>query len=132
RGGHRSVAWDRAADAAARARDNGAELAGSLAQLPKALKPPRAVWVMVPAGEATESTIQALAGVLERGDTVIDGGNTKWTDDVRRGRELASRGLQYGGAGPSGRRRGLHDGSCPMVGGDKCAVDRLAPIFTTL
>jgi len=87
---------------------------------------------MVPAGEATESTIQALAGVLERGDTVIDGGNTKWTDDVRRGRELASRGLHYVDAGTSGGVWGLQNGYCLMVGGDKSAVDRLAPIFTTL
>ena len=102
RGGHRIVAWDPSAEATKRARDNGADLAASLAELPKALKPPRAVWVMVPAGEPTESTIRALAGALERGDTIIDGGNTKWKDDIRRGKELAARGLHYVDAGTSG------------------------------
>jgi len=132
RGGHRVVAWDRSADAAKHARDNGADLAASLAELPKALTPPRAVWVMVPAGEPTESTIQALAGVLERGDTIVDGGNTKWKDDIRRGKELAARGLHYVDAGTSGGVWGLQNGYCLMVGGDKAPVDRLAPVFTTL
>jgi len=132
RGGHRVVAWDRSADAAKHARDNGADLAASLAELPKALTPPRAVWVMVPAGEPTESTIQALAGVLERGDTIVDGGNTKWKDDIRRGKELATRGLHYVDAGTSGGVWGLQNGYCLMVGGDKAPVDRLAPVFTTL
>jgi 6-phosphogluconate dehydrogenase len=132
RGGHRIVAWDLSADAVTRARDSGADTAGSLVELAKALEPPRAVWVMVPAGEPTESTIQMLTGALERGDTIIDGGNTKWKDDVRRGRELAERGLQYVDAGTSGGIWGLRNGYCLMVGGDKAAVDRLAPIFTTL
>jgi 6-phosphogluconate dehydrogenase len=132
RGGHRIVAWDPSADAVARARDSGADTAGSLVELAKALEPPRAVWVMVPAGEPTESTIQMLTGALERGDTIIDGGNTKWKDDVRRGRELAEYGLQYVDAGTSGGIWGLQNGYCLMVGGDKAAVDRLAPIFTTL
>ena len=132
RGGHRVVAWDPSADAAKRARDNGADLAASLAELPKALKPPRAVWVMVPAGEPTESTIRALAGMLERGDTIVDGGNTKWKDDIRRGKELATRGLSYVDAGTSGGVWGLQNGYCLMVGGDKAAVERLAAVFTTL
>ena len=132
RGGHRVVAWDPSADATARARDNGADLAASLAELPKTLKPPRAVWVMVPAGEPTESTIRALSGVLERGDTIVDGGNTKWKDDIRRGKELATRGLSYVDAGTSGGIWGLQNGYCLMVGGDKAAVDRLAAVFTTL
>jgi len=132
RGGHRIVAWDPSADAVGRARDSGADTAGSLVELAKALEPPRAVWVMVPAGEPTESTIQMLTGALERGDTIIDGGNTKWKDDVRRGRELAEYGLQYVDAGTSGGIWGLQNGYCLMVGGDKAAVDRLAPIFTTL
>ncbi len=132
RAGHRIVAWDPSADAATRAREHGADLAASLAEVPKALKPPRAVWVMVPAGEPTESTIQALAGVLERGDTIVDGGNTKWKDDVRRGQALAPRGLHYVDAGTSGGIWGLQNGYCLMVGGEKAAVDRLAPIFTAL
>jgi len=132
RGGHRIVAWDRSEDAVARARESGADAAGSLAEVTKALKAPRAVWVMVPAGEPTESTIQALAGVLERGDTIVDGGNTKWKDDVRRGSALAGRGLSYVDVGTSGGIWGLQNGYCLMVGGEKAAVDRLAPVFTTL
>jgi 6-phosphogluconate dehydrogenase len=132
REGHRIVAWDPSADATKRARDSGAGVVGSLAELPRALAPPRAVWVMVPAGEATESTIQMLAPMLERGDTIIDGGNTKWTDDIRRGAALAARGVHYVDAGTSGGVWGLQNGYCLMVGGDKDAVDRLAPIFTTL
>ena len=132
RGGHRIVAWDRAADAVARARDSGAHGAAALAELPRALKAPRAVWVMVPAGEPTESTIQTLAGALERGDTIIDGGNTKWKDDVRRGAALAARGLHYVDAGTSGGIWGLQNGYCLMVGGERGVVERLAPIFTTL
>ncbi|HEV8586491.1 MAG TPA: decarboxylating 6-phosphogluconate dehydrogenase [Methylomirabilota bacterium] len=132
RGGHRIVAFDPSADAVKRARDNGADVVASLAELPKALKPPRAVWVMVPAGEPTESTILALAGALERGDTIIDGGNTKWKDDIRRGKELAARGLSYVDAGTSGGIWGLQNGYCLMIGGDQAAVDRLGPLFTTL
>ena len=132
RGGHRVVAWDRSDDAVKRARESSADVVGSLAQLTKVLAPPRAVWIMVPAGEATESTIRTLAGVLERGDTIIDGGNTRWKDDVRRGAELASRGLHYVDAGTSGGIWGLQNGYCLMIGGERAAVDRLAPIFTTL
>jgi 6-phosphogluconate dehydrogenase len=132
RGGHRIVAYDPAPGASAMAKEHGAELVASLADLPRALKPPRAVWVMVPAGEATESAIQTLAGILERGDTIIDGGNTKWKDDVRRGQELAARGVHYVDAGTSGGIWGLQNGYCLMVGGDSAAVTRLAPIFATL
>ena len=132
RGGHRIVAWDRSDDAVARARESGADAAGSLAEVTKALKAPRAVWVMVPAGEPTESTSQALADILERGDTIVDGGNTKWKDDVRRGAALAGRGLSYVDVGTSGGIWGLQNGYCLMVGGDKAAVDRLAPVLTTL
>jgi 6-phosphogluconate dehydrogenase len=132
RGGHRVVAYDPSANAAKLAAANGAELAPSLADLPKALKAPRAVWVMVPAGEPTESTIRALAQVLAPGDTIIDGGNTKWKDDVRRGGELAERRLSYVDAGTSGGIWGLQNGYCLMIGGAREAVERLAPIFTTL
>jgi 6-phosphogluconate dehydrogenase len=132
RGGHRIVAYDPAPGASAMAKEHGAELVASLADLPRALEPPRAVWVMVPAGEATESAIQTLAGILERGDTIIDGGNTKWKDDVRRGQELAARGVHYVDAGTSGGIWGLQNGYCLMVGGDSAAVTRLAPIFATL
>jgi 6-phosphogluconate dehydrogenase len=129
---HRIVAYDRSADAAKAAAANGAAVASSLADFATMLKAPRAVWVMVPAGDPTETTIQSLAGILSRGDTIIDGGNTKYKDDVRRGRELAARGIDYIDAGTSGGIWGLQNGYCLMVGGDKTAVQRLAPLFTTL
>jgi 6-phosphogluconate dehydrogenase len=132
RGGHRIVAYDPSPGAAAQARANGVELASSLAELPRALKPPRAIWVMVPAGEPTESAIRTLAAALERGDTIVDGGNTRWTDDIRRAAELAPRGVYYVDAGTSGGIWGLQNGYCLMLGGDAAAVERLAPLFTTL
>ena len=130
--GHRIVAYDRSAEAVRAITAQGARGAAALDELVKALSPPRAVWVMVPAGEATESTIQALADLLAAGDTIIDGGNTHYKDDVRRARELAGRGLTYVDAGTSGGIWGLANGYCLMVGGDKSVVDRLAPIFVTL
>ena len=132
RDGHRIVAVDPSPAAAALAKANGAELAPSLPELARALKAPRAVWVMVPAGEPTESTIRTLAGVLEHGDIIVDGGNTKWKDDIRRGTEPSTRGLQYVDAGTSGGVWGLQNGYCLMVGGEKAPVERLAPVFTSL
>jgi 6-phosphogluconate dehydrogenase len=131
-GGHRVVAYDRSAGAAALAKASGAEVVGSLDELPRALRAPRAVWIMVPAGDPTESTIQTLAGLLAREDIIVDGGNTRWKDDVRRGRELAARGVHYVDAGTSGGIWGLQNGYCLMVGGEAAAVARLAPVFTTL
>jgi 6-phosphogluconate dehydrogenase len=131
-GGHRVVAYDPSPGAAALAKANGAALVPSLADLPAALRPPRTVWVMVPAGEPTESAIDALAGRLERDDALVDGGNTKWKDDVRRGKELAARGVHYVDVGTSGGVWGLQHGYCLMVGGEAVAVGRLAPIFATL
>jgi 6-phosphogluconate dehydrogenase len=131
-GGHRIVAYDPSPGAAKLAAANGAALAASLGDFVTMLKPPRAVWVMVPAGDPTETTIQALAGILSRGDTIIDGGNTRYKDDVRRGRELAPRGIEYVDAGTSGGVWGLQNGYCLMVGGERATVQRLAPVFTTL
>jgi 6-phosphogluconate dehydrogenase len=131
-GGHRVVAYDRSSGAGALAKASGAEVVGTLDELPHALRPPRAVWIMVPAGEPTESTIRTLADVLTRDDIIVDGGNSRWTDDVRRGRELAARGLAYVDAGTSGGIWGLQNGYCLMVGGEAAAVARLAPALTTL
>ena len=131
-GGHRVVAYDRSAGAVALSKASGAETVGNLEELPKALRAPRAVWIMVPAGEPTESTIDTLAGLLARDDVIIDGGNTRWTDDVRRGQALAGRGLHYVDAGTSGGVWGLQNGYCLMVGGERDVVARLAPVFTTL
>jgi 6-phosphogluconate dehydrogenase len=132
RSGHTVVAFDRAESARAAAAAGGAGTAASLADLVRALAPPRAVWVMVPAGAATETTIDELATLLAAGDVVIDGGNTRWTDDVRRAERLRPRGIAYVDAGTSGGIWGLENGYCLMVGGDADVVARLAPIFTTL
>jgi 6-phosphogluconate dehydrogenase len=132
RAGHQIVAYDPAEAARAAAEKGGARGVGSLRELAAALTPPRPVWVMVPAGAATESTIDELAGLLAPGDIIIDGGNTKWTDDVRRGEGLRPRGIKYVDAGTSGGIWGLENGYCLMVGGDKDVVAHLAPIFTAL
>ena len=132
RAGHHIVAYDRAEAARAAAEKTGARGAGSLDDLVGALTPPRAVWVMVPAGAPTEATIEELAGTLATGDTIIDGGNTRWTDDVRRAEALRPRGIHYVDAGTSGGIWGLENGYCLMVGGERDTVARLEPIFRTL
>jgi 6-phosphogluconate dehydrogenase len=132
RGGHRVVAFDRAADAVSRAEDGGADGVSSLETLIAALSPPRAVWVMVPAGVPTESTVSALASLLSAGDAIIDGGNTNFRDDVRRAEALKAKGIAYVDAGTSGGIWGLQEGYCLMVGGDLDVCRRLEPIFLTL
>jgi 6-phosphogluconate dehydrogenase len=132
RSNHQVIAYDRAEAARAAVEKGGARGVDSLDALVGALTPPRAVWVMVPAGAATESTINDLAGKLAAGDVIIDGGNTKWTDDVRRAEALKPRGIHYVDAGTSGGIWGLENGYCLMVGGEKDVVARLTPIFSTL
>ena len=131
-GGHRVVAFDRSPDAVAGAVKGGAAGAASLDELVRALKPPRAVWVMVPSGDPTESTVHALGDALSRGDTVIDGGNSNYRDSMRRAELLAAKGIQFVDAGTSGGVWGLKEGYSLMIGGEKAAVDRLRPIFETL
>jgi 6-phosphogluconate dehydrogenase len=131
-GGHSVVAWDVTADAVRAVAAAGARGAASLAELARALAPPRAVWVMVPAGEPTEKTVRELTGLLAAGDTIVDGGNSYYKDDVRRAAELAPRGLFYVDAGTSGGIWGLQLGYCLMVGGPAPAVTRLEPVFRTL
>jgi 6-phosphogluconate dehydrogenase len=131
-GGHEIVAYDRDGAATARAAAAGARSAATLGALVAALTPPRAVWLMVPAGEPTETTISALAEILSPNDVVIDGGNTNFHDDVRRAEELGARDLHYVDAGTSGGVWGLKEGYCLMVGGEEDVCGHLEPIFLTL
>src|SRR5262245_19813681 len=110
RNGHDIVAFDRAAEAVARARTTGARGVAALDALVPALKAPRAVWVMVPAGDPTESTVTALADLLSPGDTIIDGGNSNFHDDMRRAEWLKRQGIHYIDAGTSGGIWGLEQG----------------------
>jgi 6-phosphogluconate dehydrogenase len=132
RGGHTVVAFDRSADAVARAEAAGAKGVSTLEALIEGLAAPRAVWVMVPSGDPTESTVAALGRLLSAGDTIIDGGNTNFHDDVRRAQVLAAKRLEYVDAGTSGGIWGLQEGYCLMVGGKADVCTRLEPIFLTL
>jgi 6-phosphogluconate dehydrogenase len=131
-GGHRVVAYDRHPESTAQAQAKGAVPANSLEDLVRQLTPPRAVWVMVPAGAPTEETVQQLGTLLASHDSIVDGGNTNFHDDVRRAKDLQTRGIHYIDAGTSGGVWGLQIGYCLMVGGEPEAVARLAPVFTTL
>ncbi len=131
-GGHRVVAYDPRAEAVQASAQQGAVGAASIADLITQLTPPRAVWVMVPAGEPTESTLHTLAETLSPGDTVIDGGNSNYKDSMRRAAALAGRGLLFLDVGTSGGIWGLEEGYSLMVGGDAEAFRRLEPAFQTL
>jgi 6-phosphogluconate dehydrogenase len=132
RRGHDIVAFDRKADVLAAAEAVGATPASSIDVLVDALKPPRAVWVMVPAGDATESVVAALGARLTPGDTIIDGGNTHFQDDVRRAATLAKTKIHYVDAGTSGGIWGLEGGYCLMVGGKPDVCRMLEPVFLAL
>jgi 6-phosphogluconate dehydrogenase len=129
---HEVVAFDFDQAAVRRAERDGARGAGSLKQLVKQLQAPRIVWIMVPAGDPTEQTVDSLAGLLQAGDMIVDGGNSKWTDDKRRAKALRKQGLEYVDVGVSGGVWGLQVGYCMMVGGPPKAVRRLAPILDVL
>ncbi len=131
-GGHRIVAYDPVKESVAALVKYGATGAGSLADLVQRLAPPRAVWVMVPAGEATEQTILDLRARLSRGDIVIDGGNSYYRDSQRRAAALGQAGIVFLDAGTSGGIWGLKEGYCLMVGGDEQAFRHLEPAFQTL
>jgi len=132
RGGHSCVVYDRDAEPGRKLEREGAVATASVADLVRALAAPRVVWVMLPAGEATEAAISELGRLLAAGDTVIDGGNTFWKDDIRRARELKAKGLHYLDIGTSGGVWGLERGYCLMIGGEAAIVDHLDPIFATL
>jgi len=132
RDGHKTVVYDRNADAVTGLEKQGAAGVGGLADMVKALTPPRAVWVMLPAGAITEATVNELAGLMDVGDVIIDGGNSYYKDDIRRAKALKPQGITYIDVGTSGGVFGLDRGYCMMIGGDKDAVARLDPIFKTL
>ncbi|WP_431854240.1 phosphogluconate dehydrogenase (NAD(+)-dependent, decarboxylating) [Azospirillum sp.] len=132
RAGHRCVVYDRSDDAVREVVADGAVAAFGLGDLVAKLDPPRAVWVMLPAGGVTEAAVSELAGHMEPDDIVIDGGNSFWKDDVRRAAALARTGLHYVDVGTSGGVWGLERGYCMMIGGEKPVVDRLDPIFAAL
>ena len=129
---HEVVAFDFNAEAVATAEGHGARGVASLEELVAQLEAPRAVWIMVPAGDPTEQTVGSLAGLLDPGDLIVDGGNSNWHDDQRRAGELQQRGIHYVDVGTSGGVWGLQEGYCMMVGGPQEAVDRLAPILDVL
>jgi 6-phosphogluconate dehydrogenase len=132
RNGHACSVYDRDPAPGKALAGEGATAVGSIQELVASLKAPRAVWIMLPAGAPTEQTIQALTPLLEAGDVIIDGGNSFWQDDVRRGAALAAKGLHYVDVGTSGGVWGLERGYCMMIGGDDAVVRRLDPIFKTL
>ena len=133
RAGHSTVVWDANPASVTGLGADGAIGASGLADLVgKLTGSPRAVWVMLPHGKITEDTIAALSGMLGKGDIIIDGGNTYYKDDVRRGAELAAKGLRYLDVGRSGGVWGLERGYCLMIGGDTGAVKHLDPIFAAL
>jgi 6-phosphogluconate dehydrogenase len=133
RGGHRVVGYNRSPEVTqAMAAEAGLEPALSLEGVVKKLSSPRAVWVMVPAGDPTESTVDALAALLSPGDILVDGGNSNYQDTMRRAAKVAAKGLHFADVGTSGGIWGLAEGYSMMVGGDKEAVERLRPVLETL
>ncbi len=132
RGGHRLVVHDRNPAATDAVTTNGATAVHSLRELLEQLRPPRAVWIMVPAGDSTEQTIAQLGAVLEPGDTVIDGGNSYYKDSIRRAELLKERSLHFVDVGTSGGIWGVTEGYSLMVGGEQDVVSRLRPLLETL
>jgi 6-phosphogluconate dehydrogenase len=129
--GHKCVVYDRSADSVKQLSAEGATGSTSIDDFIGKLQKPRAIWLMVPAA-VVDATIAELAPKLEKGDTLIDGGNSYYIDDIRRGKELATRGIHYVDVGTSGGVWGLERGYCQMIGGENEIVQRLDPIFKTL
>ena len=130
--GHQVVAFDPSADAVAAAVTSGADGAASLAELCAKLESPKVVWLMVPAGEITESTVRELGGILGSGDVIVDGGNSNWHDSQRRAEQLSAGGIRFLDCGTSGGVWGLANGYCLMVGGEPDAVAVVEPAFLAL
>ena len=132
RGGHKLVVSDLSPDAVKGLAGEGATASSSLDDLVNKLTAPRAAWIMVPSGDATEKTVEALLTTMQAGDTIIDGGNSYFKDDVRRSKICAAKGVHYVDVGTSGGVWGIDRGYCMMIGGPKEVVQRLDPIFKTL
>jgi 6-phosphogluconate dehydrogenase len=132
RDGHRCVGYDVSPDAVKALEADGAAGAMSLEEFASKLEKPRAAWVMVPAGDITDKTIKALAGVLEEGDIIIDGGNSHYHDDIHHAAALRKKGIHHVDCGTSGGVWGLERGFCLMIGGEKDIVDHLGPIFASI
>jgi 6-phosphogluconate dehydrogenase len=132
RNGHDVVVYNRTADKVTQLEQEGATGSRSLQDLVGKLKAPRAVWVMMPAGEVTAATIQELASSVDKGDIIIDGGNTRYTDDARHAAMLKTQGVHFVDCGTSGGIWGLERGYCLMIGGESTIVQHLDPIFRTL
>ncbi len=132
RGGHHVTVFDASASAVGASAAKGAEAAASLEDVVKRLKAPRTLWVMVPAGEVTENTVAALTGLLSKGDTLIDGGNSNYKESQRRALTAAALGVDFLDVGTSGGIWGLENGYCLTVGGSKAAFERNLPVFQTL
>ena len=131
RGGHECVVYDVSAAAVASVAQEGARGVSSLDALAAALKKPRVVWMMVPAA-VVEQTVDDLSHRFERGDIIVDGGNSHYIDDIRRAKRLAAPGIHYVDAGTSGGVWGLERGFCQMIGGEPAVVQHLDPLFATL
>jgi 6-phosphogluconate dehydrogenase len=131
-GGHEVHAYDLSREAIEAAEARGARGAGSLKDLVDRLAKPRAIWVMVPAGKATEETLSQIAQLVDRGDIVVDGGNSNYKDSMRRAAALSQRGVHFLDVGTSGGIWGLKEGYSLMIGGDADAAERLRPVFQTL
>ncbi len=132
RGGHQLVVSDLSPDAVKQLAGEGATGSSSLADLVSKLTAPRAAWVMVPSGDPTQKTVETLLSLMQSGDTIIDGGNSYFKDDVRRSQMCAAKGVHYVDVGTSGGVWGLERGYCMMIGGPKDTVQRLDPIYQTL
>jgi 6-phosphogluconate dehydrogenase len=130
--GHQCVVYDRNAAAMRDIGRDGAHETSGLRDLVAKLDKPRAAWIMLPAGDATEASVMEIAGHMDAGDVLIDGGNSFYKDDVRRSRMLAPKGIHYVDVGTSGGIWGIERGYCMMIGGDKAVVDHLDPIFAAL
>ena len=131
-GGHEVHAFDLSPDAVAAARNHGAKGAESIEHLVRGLAAPRALWVMVPSGDATEQTLATVARLVDRDDIVIDGGNSNYKDSIRRAAMFAERGVHFLDVGTSGGVWGLKEGYSLMIGGDAKAAERMRPVFETL